>query len=310
MKAWLNLDHQIYQNLKKHHLLDEKFRICVSGGADSIAVLTSLGVLLDPQQIEIFHFHHGEFENAEFRNLAQKFVKELCLEKNYQFISRKSEVILKNEKEMRQARLQVLSELHEKSPAVLVWGHHLEDLLETRLLRLMRGTGAQGFKAIAEWKRPNFRPVLGVSRLELRKYLQQRKAEFVEDPSNQDKKYLRNWLRNSWLPELEKRQKGSLQRMAQSFEHISRTLDLQNSSSDALGLTAEGLDRRVYLTLSEADRARVLAMLFFSNNIKDFRSSQIGEIQKRLDNCKKELKFRIAGVEFNVNAERIWIDEL
>lgn len=307
MKAWTNLEHLVYTQIKQNHLLNDKMRVCVSGGLDSMVLYEILNRILPPEQLEVFHFHHGVTSNLEFRNQAQKTVQEKVSLNGHRLIVRQAKERLNSEAELRRGRRQSLKELQIEEPAVIVWAHHQDDLLETRLLRLIRGTGSQGINAMRIWSSPHFRPLLQVSRREIAKYAMDQHVSFIEDPSNLSTKYLRNWVRHRWLRELEKRSPGSVQVLAQSLENIVETLDAKNSSSEALGVTARGLDRRIYETLSVSERGRAIAFLFFHSEVRDFKASQIKEIQKRLDKGQNELTFRIAGIEINVNAERIWI---
>ena len=81
-------------------------------------------------------------------------------------------------------------------------GHTIDDQAETYLLRLLRGAGAAGFSAIRPRIGPVVRPLLGVSRAELRAYLASRRASFREDASNLDRRVPRNRIRHDLIPSL------------------------------------------------------------------------------------------------------------
>src|SRR5208282_3687812 len=75
-------------------------------------------------------------------------------------------------------------------------GHHRDDQAETVLMRLMRGAGAAGMAAMAERGPARLiRPMLSISRAELREYLQACAIPFVEDSSNSSRDFLRNRIR-------------------------------------------------------------------------------------------------------------------
>jgi tRNA(Ile)-lysidine synthase len=85
----------------------------------------------------------------------------------------------------------------------LFLGHHLDDQLETLLLRLFRSSGVAGLAAMAEQSHQQplrVRPLLGVSRAELRSHAQQRDLSWVEDGSNSDERFSRNFIRHRLLP--------------------------------------------------------------------------------------------------------------
>jgi len=82
--------------------------------------------------------------------------------------------------------------------------HHADDQAETVLIRLMRGAGAAGMAAMAPIGPGRLiRPMLALTRAEIRAYLRERKIEFVEDSTNTSPAILRNRVRNSLIPMLE-----------------------------------------------------------------------------------------------------------
>ncbi len=84
-------------------------------------------------------------------------------------------------------------------------GHHRDDQAETVLMRLMRGAGAAGMAAMAD-RGPGrlIRPMLSISRAEIREFLETRATPFVEDSSNASLDILRNRIRADLLPMLER----------------------------------------------------------------------------------------------------------
>ncbi|HDQ9214135.1 TPA: tRNA lysidine(34) synthetase TilS, partial [Pseudomonas aeruginosa] len=89
---------------------------------------------------------------------------------------------------------------------VLLTAQHLDDQAETLLFRLLRGAGLRGLAAMPA-SRPLgggrlCRPLLGVSRAELEAYAQTHRLDWVEDPSNQDPRFSRNYLRREIMPRL------------------------------------------------------------------------------------------------------------
>ena len=156
-------------------------------------------------------------------------------------------------------------------------GHHRDDLLETRLLRLIRGTGGQGLVAMKDWNAPFFRPLLETSKKQLREYLAFRELEFIEDPTNQMTDPLRNWLRE------------------EGFQLL-----LKNNQ-----LTDDGLSRVYYLSLGTRDQLRLLAQYVLQQNLRDISQSQLREIQKRLDNSQNEYTFNVGHILWVVNAQHV-----
>ena len=105
-------------------------------------------------------------------------------------------------------------------PCGLLLAHHLNDQQETVLLRLMRGAGAKGLAAMLPMRPIGqgylLRPWLNIAQVELRRYAKQHDLQWVQDPSNQQSQFDRNFLRNEILPKLDQRWPEAAQNMARS----------------------------------------------------------------------------------------------
>ncbi len=92
---------------------------------------------------------------------------------------------------------------------VLLTAHHQNDQAETVLLRLLRGAGTTGLKAIPEYRAlPEgvlVRPMLSVPRADIRRYAQVHRLNWLDDPGNEDLRYARNYIRHRIAPILEAR---------------------------------------------------------------------------------------------------------
>ena len=104
--------------------------------------------------------------------------------------------------------------------------HHRDDLAETVLLNLIRGTGIRGLSGISPKNNSIVRPLLGISRDEIEAYVDERKLPFIFDSSNSDDAFVRNFLRLNVIPLLEKINpsvKNAIYRTAQhavSYTHL------------------------------------------------------------------------------------------
>ena len=305
-KKWSPLHHQVWRELQKTlptSAKQAKFLVCVSGGADSMALYHVMKDL--PVKMEVFHAHHGPGNNLKFRDEAKAFVQKTCHDDKIPFHLVKSQTELKSENDFRKFRISALKEWSAKHPtAIIVMAHHLQDLLETRLMRLIRGTGPQGLQSMRIWKAPVFRPFLATDAKTLKQFLISHKFEWQEDPSNQDRHYFRNWMRFSWLPVLEKARPGSLQRLAGSLEHLSA---LANEIKPVANKTVM---KSHYLTLNQKDQLQHLALLLKNQGLSHFTSGQLKEVQKQLDNLQGRLTFKAAGAIWTVNAQRISVQPL
>lgn len=304
-----DLDHHVWKLIKLHSLQEKKILVALSGGVDSVALLRVLSKVHPKNRLGVCYFHHGEDSNQEYRKEAQVFCEKLCKKLEVDFFPLKSSALAKSEAEYRQLRYEAMRRLmSQEGFAVLATGHHRDDLLETRILRLIRGTGAQGLAAMHSYKEGLLRPFLEVSKKDLKKYLREEKLRVFEDPSNESLDPLRNWIRQEWLKELEKKSKGATSALARSLETLAHELE-NRPGGDLLSQNeaykSQGLSRAFYLSLSSFEQKRLLAQYLFALGKKDFSQSHLEEIQKRLDKSQKVIMFKVAGCHWEINAEQI-----
>ena len=101
--------------------------------------------------------------------------------------------------------------LRSHSAPTIVLAHHQDDQIETFFLQALRGSGVDGLSGMAAIRddfdscKGIFRPMLGVGRQEIMGYARERGLNWIEDPSNNDQRFSRNYLRNQMLPELRAR---------------------------------------------------------------------------------------------------------
>jgi tRNA(Ile)-lysidine synthase len=266
----------------------QKFLLACSGGRDSVALVRLLNRLRSRAgfDFEVAYVHHGISKSKKtsvYRNEAARFVESLCSSEGLKFhrLQVASELELVSEAELRKARLMLLSKQQENSSLDrVVFAHHADDLLETRLIRLIRGTSAHGLRSMREWDAKTTRPFLAVSAGEIVDYVSRNKIAFLEDPSNSDQKILRNWIRRKWLPDLEKMRSGSSAAIARSLESIAESL-----SQTETGL--HEFDRKEFESLSPAIRRNKVAAAMRSAGQNEFSAKQIEEVVKRLSSFQR-----------------------
>ena len=216
----------------------------------------------------------------------------------------------KNEAQMRTFRYQVFLKYFKKSQAdFLVLAHTAEDLLETQILRLIRGTGAQGIKAMRLKRGPLLRPFIELSRTQIKNYAQHVNLKWCEDPSNQSTEYsLRNWLRQEWLPCLEKKRPGSLKAMARSLNLLAYCVHKNQIQikQTAKALITEGTLRRDrLLTFPVSTRQKIVAYYLKEQGIKNYSSNHIKELLKNLERKQKNFQFFLLQKTWKVSAHRL-----
>ena len=186
---------------------DQKLIVGVSGGADSVFLIHVLHELGYSCMIAHCNFHlRGEESDRD-----ALFVKSLAEKLNLPFrsIDFQTEEYASKQKisiEMaaRELRYHWFAELKEKEEAdCIVIAHHSDDVVETFLINMTRGTGIHGLTGIKPKKGDIVRPLLALSREEIVACLQQKNIPFVEDSTNKETIYTRNKFRNHIIPLLQ-----------------------------------------------------------------------------------------------------------
>ena len=190
----------------------------------------------------------------------------------------------------------------------LVLAHHREDLMESRFIRLIRGTGGLGVSSMQVKNPPLLRPLLPLSRWELKNYLESKNEKWLEDPSNGKNVYLRNWLRNQWFPLLEDKRPGSLSSLGRSLEVLAQCINVNEQTHPRVFQCIQGGQIYVsdFLTLSPQEKTQALALYMKTQGVRDYGLSHIREILKRLDSSQKKLEFQLLGRLWQLDSGRLY----
>jgi tRNA(Ile)-lysidine synthase len=287
-----------------------KILLGCSGGVDSMVLLQALFHLKNSLKLEIIvaHVHHGR-GNTKFRTQAWRCVRDFSQKLGLEFISNSpngrasSTVRLKSEaslRDFRWAQLQ-LWRTEKKADAIVV-AHHYQDLLETRLMRLIRGTGPAGLKGmeIFERERKILRPLLMLEKAQILEYAKKQKVPFVDDPTNEKQDAFRNWIRG-WLRKLDQRHPNGTRNLARSFMEL-----VQSSQNEtAPDMTESGIDRRMFLETAPRAQKTRLAHYCRQMRLRNYTQGHIEELMKRLDVSEKHFTFELLQCVWSVTPERI-----
>ena len=325
---WNNLEHQIWNKIKKYALEQKTFLCAVSGGLDSMMLLYVLVRLNKNKNIKVLHYHHGptkaDSAQGQYRDEALKLVQKFCEQNQFSFFFEKSSSLLLSEAEMRKARQNFFSKYSDVD-TVLLTAHHQDDVFETRILKMLRGTGTDSLAAFSEYNGEIFRPFYEIKKTQLLAYATERKLkadhDWLEDPSNESDSYLRNWLRNNWLKALEEKSPGSVSNFAQSLdrlicearsEKLKAEIVTENPSSFQPFYTLEDrsccIDRVYFATLSTKGQLSLLVEVLKKMKISNFSLMQLKEILKRLDKNQNEYIFSMLSAKWVINAQQIMIE--
>jgi len=214
--------------------------LALSGGGDSVGLLRAL--LEVDAKVVAAHFDHSLRE--ESAGDAQ-FVQALCSSLNAPLELERTDVarIAQSkgwglEEAARKLRYGFLARAAKKRGIhTLLTAHTLEDQAETVLLQLLRGTSKA--TGIAFKRGPLERPWLGVTRAEIRTYLNALNQDWLEDASNLDPRFTRNWLRLEVLPVLKERYPRVVEALGRYAKYAREDDDFLESLRGAVTLYAD-----------------------------------------------------------------------
>ncbi|MGE6791660.1 tRNA lysidine(34) synthetase TilS [Pseudomonas guineae] len=224
------------------------WHIALSGGLDSTVLLHLLAGLAQREALpplSAIHIHHGLQAAAD---VWPAHCRELCVQLSVPLRVEYVQVApgASLERAARDARYAALAARLAPGDVVLT-AQHRDDQAETLLFRLLRGAGVQGLSAMPVSRGLGVgrlvRPLLNCSRAELLTYAHEQQLSWVEDPSNADVRFSRNYLRRQVLPPLLKRWPQALVSLSRSAAHLSEAgqlLDeLAQQDVDAAHVSAE-----------------------------------------------------------------------
>lgn len=313
--GFLPMEHRLNRRLKNisiRHVL-----VACSGGVDSMVLVELLRRLqaIHKYKLSVVYIHHGLSKSEKvnhYRESAKAVVKTYCQKYKLHFLTNKTlpNRTLSSEAELRSFRMRSFRSLKKIFPQLsLVTAHHAGDLLETRLLQLIRGSGAQGFVGVHGLDQGAIMPLREFTKEQIQAYAQARSLIWQQDPTNTELKALRNWLRNEWLPSLERRQKGSTHRLSESLDklHMGSLRDSFNRNEFFTGfVNSKGqIERKAYSFLPRPLKLSFLAWFLRRKAMKAYTQNHIEEASKRLDSSQKEFRFNLLKCQWIVDAQHI-----
>lgn len=203
--------------------------VAFSGGVDSQVLLHAVAALKQSQKIHssitAIHINHGLNVSAnDWQALTEQQCKALAIDYKTLTVDVVKTPRTSLEALARDKRYEALGSLS-PSDAIILTGHHQDDQVETFLLACKRGSGLKGLSAMAEEsefgqaQQRLVRPLLNISRNSIEHYANEHKLEWIEDDSNNDQTFDRNFLRQNIIPQLKERWQGIDQTIARSANH-------------------------------------------------------------------------------------------
>ncbi len=251
--------------------------LAYSGGLDSRLLLELLVRLRRklPFELRIVHVnHHLQPAAASFARHARSVSQMLdvrCRVRHLRNVARRGESLEARAREARYAILE--SEL--RPSELLMTAQHADDQMETLLLQLFRGAGLEGLSGMsanAPFGRGSLlRPLLGQQRSELLALAQYWQLEWVEDPSNREQRFDRNFLRQTIVPMLRTRWPALATTVARSATLLADAAVLIKTQADAdlaAARAGDALQIDLLATLPELRQAWVIRAWLRAQHLK------------------------------------------
>ena len=215
----------VRQRLVVANATGRRLTLALSGGVDSVVLLDLLSQARHTLNFSLSAIHVNHQISPHAADWAE-FCMTLCHKQNIPLQVKKVRVGRRSglglEAAARAARYQAFAGL---DADLLLLAHHLDDQIETLLHNLLRGTGVGGASGMPESRAQIgdlvlLRPLIEVPRATLLAYAQQQHLRWVEDESNADTSFTRNFLRHAVLPVIERRFPAYRETLARAAQHF------------------------------------------------------------------------------------------
>ncbi|MGH7951389.1 MAG: tRNA lysidine(34) synthetase TilS [Limisphaerales bacterium] len=246
---------RVQQNIQNRQLFQrgQKILVAVSGGLDSVALLFALQKISAKFQLKIVVAHFNHCLRGRSSDTDEKFVRKTAAAMKLPVFVGRAKVKdfackskLSIEMAARKLRHEFFARIaRAQKIKTMALAHHADDQVELFFLRLLRGAGGAGLAGM-KWRSPSpanpkiriIRPLLNLTKSELRDFARENKIQFREDATNFSNDFLRNRVRNELLPLLKKKYQPALDKT------ILRLMEIIGAESDFVCEAAKKFHRR------------------------------------------------------------------
>lgn len=260
----------------KVDLLPGNYVVAVSGGVDSMVLLDVLARLPNVQ-LTVAHFDHGiRTDSHEDRKLVQQTAQSLGLPFVYETVSLGAD---SSEQQARDARYAFLHKVKGQARAdAIITAHHQDDVLETFILNMHRGTGRKGLSSLQSSQELQ-RPFLKYTKNELLQYAKERGVVWREDSTNKSDKYARNYLRLRVLPKLAHADRDRLLGIQAHMRSLNQQIDRQLQEVITAICDKNGvLVRKKFIMLPHVVASEVMAQLLRKRGVRNMSRKLVSRL--------------------------------
>lgn len=313
------------KNLKK----SSKVIIGVSGGMDSVFLLSMLLEFQKTTPIKIIVAHINHSLRGKESDKDEKFAKDFSTTKKLIFESKKVNIASLSKKNKagleetgRKVRYDFFKSLAKKYKAThLLTAHQADENLETIILNFLRGAGIKGLQGIPKidilqgTKAIILRPILNISKKQIAEYLKLKNIKYRTDKSNFDPIYKRNLIRFSIIPELKKINPSIVETVSKNTENLKEIQDFLECESKKWlknNLKKNTFSAKKFTKLPIALQKTIIRTIYqnTAQTTQNLESSHIEEILRILNQPIGNKKKTILNLEFSTKRQTIKIKKV
>ena len=284
------LDEIFLKTIQEYNLIKKKDRIIlgVSGGPDSVCMLYQFQAIAKDYKLQLVcaHLNHGLRKESDDE---EKFVQALCKKLGVRCVSEKREVKAfytgdSLEQAARNVRFDFfLASARSYKSKILALAHHKDDLAETVVMRLIRGSGLKGLQGFLPRSRYKsltiIRPMINITKNDILAWLKDRAISYCTDASNAEDIFLRNRIRMQVLPLLRELNPNIVDTLYNASQAIAADYEfISLAAREAfLGLKKRESGQQIYLDL---EGLKKLSQPLFNNVIRTAIEELQGHIRR------------------------------
>lgn len=294
----------------------KRYLVGFSGGLDSHVLLTALTQLnLDVPLVSVHINHSIHAQSDQWQAHCAKVAVDFGIEFLTQKVDANPPVGESPEAWARKKRYEVFSFFIEEGD-ILLLAHHQDDQIETFFLQLLRGSGPHGLAAMpmsASFSTGLLaRPLLEMKRQDLESFAQEHQLQWIEDPSNQDCCYDRNYLRHEIMPLISKRWPGYAKSLGRSISLQSDACSMLNDSAinDLEAVRSDNSEHLSIRKLRELSDIKLRNLLRYWINDADFALPSFQKLRQIIDTVLTAANDRSPCVDWSGVEVRRYRDQL
>lgn len=252
-----------------------KYVVAVSGGVDSVTLLDLLVKNKPKLDLVVAHFDHGIRPDSI---KDRKLVSKLALKYGLHFYFKEGNLgPLTSEEQARDKRYEFLWQVVKETKATgLITAHHQDDLIESAIINIARGSGRRGLSSIINPKIT--RPLLGYSKKDVIAYATKNKLSWNEDKTNDDIKYLRNYIRKNIMPKLKASDRQKIVSIINDQAKLNKAIDQDLSTLLNQVVISNKLPRLWFNSLDSKSANEVLAYWLRINGLSSYDRQTINRL--------------------------------